>query len=213
MMNKGIRLAKLLAVLGFVICQIPQLIAQHTGPACAERIYNNNEQIDAKRWFDAGLAKCDDDASYATTDLLNNGQISSYIMFENFGLDVPYDATIEGIEVVVIRRSHQAARLSDRSVRLIRNGRLVGADLRSSEPWDDSWTAVYYGGENNIWGGSWAPALINSDHFGVALSVEQLGGTSRAEIDEVLVTVYYSEQGDVYKTTNIRKRSCLPAPF
>lgn len=214
MKNTGIGMIKPLALLVVLLTLAFPLQAQNSGSYCANRIFSSSENGSTNPWYDAGLARCDDNASCATTDLLNNGQISSYIIFENFGLSVPQEATVEGIEVVVIRRSHQAARLTDRSVRLIRNGRMVGQDQRSSEPWDENWTAVYYGGENTRWGSNWAPALVNSDHFGVAISVEQLGGASRAQIDEVLVTVYYSEEvSDLRTTTNTIKRTCLPAPF
>lgn len=210
MKNLGSGLMKPLAVLA-VLCTLAfPLQAQNSGPFCANRIYNSSENGSTKSWYDPGLARCDDDASYATTDLLNNGQISSYIIFENFGLSVPQEATVEGIEVVVIRRSHQAARLADRSVRLIRNGRMVGQDQRSSEPWDKNWEAAYYGGEDHTWGTAWAPTLVNSPNFGVAISVEQLGGSSRAEIDEVLVTVYYTENG-AFGSSNIL-RACLHGP-
>lgn len=200
-----------LVVLAVLCTLVLPLNAQNSGPFCANRIFTSSENGSTNTWYEPGLARCDDDASFATTDLLNNGQISSYIIFENFGLSVPQEATVEGIEVVVIRRSHQAARLSDRSVRLIRNGRLVGQDQRSSEPWEENWEAVYYGGEDQTWGSAWVPTLVNSSQFGVAISVEQLGGSSRAEIDEVLITVYYSEDGAV-GASHIQ-RTCLPAPY
>lgn len=189
------------------------LQAQTTDASCAYRIFNRDEMGSNKVWYDASQARCDDNDAFSTTDVLHSGQASAYLVFEDFGLSVPLDAEIKGIEVVMIRRSSKPSGLNDRSVRLVRYGRMVGKDLQTDVPWDVNWTAAFYGGESHQWGSAWAPAVVNSPHFGVAIAVEQTNGSARAEIDELLVTVHYDMPGRFEESATVMKRICLPSPF
>ncbi|HVW60531.1 MAG TPA: T9SS type A sorting domain-containing protein, partial [Puia sp.] len=86
--------------------------------------------------------------------------------------------------------------VTDKSVRLLKNGSLYGNDLASGAAWPGSDGTVTYGTGllAGTWGTGWQPSDINSPDFGVAISA-QLNGIvglfMSGNIDQVRVTVIY----------------------
>jgi len=113
------------------------------------------------------------------------------LLVDQFALEVPPTATIEGIAVEVRRAS--TGFISDASVHIIKGG-VVGANERAgSGGWGTSFEWVTYGGPSDLWGETWTPVDFESSAFGVALSALYMNtvGNSRAYVDEVRVTVHY----------------------
>jgi hypothetical protein len=113
------------------------------------------------------------------------------LITDDFQLEVPQDAQITGI-TAEIRRAGDPM-ISDYSVRLVKDGELLGAERAKPELWTGELQWLTYGGPDDLWGAEWTPADLNSDAFGVALSVAYTmqSGNARAYVDQVRVTVHY----------------------
>jgi hypothetical protein len=153
-------------------------------------------------WTSPGNAQTSD-GNYAaagkTLGLLTS-QYSGYLTVQNFGFSIPSSATICEIHVEVERSASGLGILgtsvTDKSVRLLKNGSLYGNDLASGAAWPGSDGTVTYGTGllAGTWGTGWQPSDINSPDFGVAISA-QLNGIvglfMSGNIDQVRVTVIY----------------------
>lgn len=186
------------------------LAAQSAGPHCAGTITNNGENGGEAVWENTHLATCDDNASRAISDLIYGDRYSKYLHFSGFDLAIPHGSEVTGIEVVVIRRSDRSQTVFDNTVKLVKNGRVTGENMASPEGWDLEWTASFYGGAESLWGSSWTAMDIEKQGFGVVVDVSGKS-YSRAEIDEVLVTVYYREDAQAANVGVGRSCQTLPA--
>lgn len=134
---------------------------------------------------------------------LFNGE-TEYLQATNFGFSIPPTAIICGI-VVEAEKSATGigtvlgfglSYVTDHSVRLIRNGTVVGNDKASATHWTGSESYHTYGGSTDIWGVAWTPADINAPDFGIAFSANIAGLLMlipNVRIDHIRVTVYYME--------------------
>jgi hypothetical protein len=166
-----------------------------TGPTCGQWINVDVSNAGDIPWQNAIAAQCDASEDHATAFSPAGRHYTQRLRISNFGLLVPRNATVTGVEVILIRRSGLGTSVSDRTVQLMRNGILVGSNLRAAEKWDTEWTAVQYGGPGELWGVKWEGTDINHLNFGVAYDAEFNGPEDRAEIDQVKLTVYYQRNG------------------
>ena len=177
--------------------------AKSQGPFCGKIYSSDASNNGALYWVNAAGARCDEDATRAATDRIRQGQHSQYLRISDFGFDIPRDARISGIEVVVIRRSDHQGSLRDKSVRLVRNGVVTGSNKAVPEMWDSEWTAVYYGSETDKWGGNWTPYELNRRDFGIVLDVTFAADEGQPQVDEVVVTVHYTPKGQNVHAVNV----------
>ncbi|MFA6300726.1 MAG: immunoglobulin-like domain-containing protein [Candidatus Paceibacterota bacterium] len=145
-------------------------------------------------WVNPGYVVADD-TNYATA-ILNLYGSSESLNATNYGFSIPAGATIDGIQVSIMRKSSSLLAgnsIIDKSVRLIKNGSVVGDNKKNSTHWATSMTAVGYGGYGDLWGATWTPADINASNFGVAFSVETESLLDRtASVDYVQMSVFYT---------------------
>ncbi|MDX1829594.1 MAG: choice-of-anchor D domain-containing protein, partial [Lutibacter sp.] len=124
----------------------------------------------------------------------------------NFGFAVPYNATIDGIEVNINRYSinNSGAGTSDVIVQLIKAGAAVGDNKAiTGTSWStNTSTLVSYGSSNDIWNTSLNPSDINDSNFGVTLKVNNDKQTNDAYVDYIQITVYYTVSGVSWYTTS-----------
>ena len=138
-----------------------------------------------------------DDTSYATVGLSSwFGSTSEYLQGTNYGFNIPAGATIDGIQVSIMRQSDSSSgdNINDAVVRLIKNGTIVGDNKATSSNWNNNWVAATYGGPIDLWGETWTDADINDPDFGVALSVinDETWRTRTARVDYMQITVTYT---------------------
>lgn len=212
MLSINHRWARSLLVLLVVLLPLLSVQAQMKaeGPFCGQQFFSdlsNGGQID---WGNALMARCDEDASRAYTAPARQGFYSHFLHINGFGFSIPDNAEISGIEVVVIRKANRKNALKDRTVRLVHNGQVIGENMASPDRWEDDWTAVFYGGKNELWGKKWSARDLNRSDFGIAIDVEYEGEEARAEIDEVLITIHFSESAPDMPTV---KWSVPPSKF
>jgi hypothetical protein len=120
------------------------------------------------------------DGARATIASMANGQVSEYLRFMTFTLGLPSSVTaIDGVWVEMQRATDLTApAFVDGSVRLVKNGLVVGDDRKRPDPWAPSDIAgvlrtrsAMYGGPNDKWGLPLQPGDIYAA-FGVAASVQ-----------------------------------------
>ncbi len=136
------------------------------------------------------------DGSYATFDTAGPTD-SHYLQATNFGLSVPTNATIVGIEAQYWR--HQDGPTAsiivvDNVVKIVKGGSITGTNLAGQANWSGNLVngTGTYGGTTELWGTTWAPADVNASTFGVALAVTTGGTSGIASVDSVSMTVYYT---------------------
>jgi len=125
---------------------------------------------------------------------------SNYLVETGFGFAVPVTATICGIQVDAERRQQGVgvgSSVKDNTIKIVKNGIILGSEHASGANWPGSDTYVSYGGSGDLWGTTWTPADINASNFGVAYSTSCLnsglaGLFLSAELDHVEITIYYS---------------------
>lgn len=146
------------------------------------------------------------DGNNARTDNLNN-ETSQYLIATNFGLTLDPNVDVEGIELRVVRSPRfggDANGIFDNSIRLVKNGVIVGDDnANTSTRWPNGNSTAVYGSPTDLWGESWDFADLNSSDFGIAISVTQPAGdiTQRARIDYIEFTIYYNTRPEVTLTS------------
>lgn len=143
---------------------------------------------------------CSDHHQYtSSTAMLNalSGQ-TEYLVTSNFGLSLPLDASICGIEVKIVKSAtgiNLFSWVKDNTVRLVKNGVITGENKASSGLWTLDETTAHYGGATDQWAGSWTVADLLSPGFGVAFSARLNGAVSllpSARIHSLEVKVYYN---------------------
>jgi hypothetical protein len=114
------------------------------------------------------------------------------LLMTDFGISLPAEATVVGIQFDVSRNADQGEAVDD-SVRVLRGGMPVSIDHAQSTPWPKSLAVGTYGGPNDTWGIAWRAADVTSSGFGVSIAPRFTAttGNDRAHVDSVKATVYY----------------------
>ncbi|MEM7040863.1 MAG: hypothetical protein AAF570_28125 [Bacteroidota bacterium] len=173
------------------------------GPFCGKWINSDASNGGKLKWANLPSARCDEDGAFSNTAQITGYNFTEYLRINNFNFSIPSNANISGIEVVVIRKADTPNSLTDRTVRLTKGGTPTGRNLAAPGLWENSLTAVFYGGETEAWGTSWTPADLNSQSFGVVLDVEFGDTEGSPQVDEVLVTVHFSTPDKRRATSNV----------
>jgi hypothetical protein len=134
---------------------------------------------------------------YAVATLNKDNRYSNYLQGTNYSFNLPINATITGIEVVINHMSSgNNPSIYDNHVSLVRAGVVVGDDKASLIPWlKGSFSTTTYGSATDLWGTTWTATDINDVNFGVALAVyrQNQGNNLRdAIVDSMKITVYFT---------------------
>jgi hypothetical protein len=109
---------------------------------------------------------------------------------------IPAGAIINGIQVDIERKkSAGLGNVKDNVLRLIKAGALVGDDKAVATNYPGSDTVASYGGAADLWGTTWTRADVQGATFGVALSCKAEAGSGTAAIDDILITITYTQGG------------------
>jgi len=111
----------------------------------------------------------------------------------NFGISLPADADVKGVEVSVERMVNSGSDVTDDLVQLVVGGSLSGSDKASASAWPTTEAAATYGGSTDLWGLTPTRAQVVASDFGVEIRATK--GTSvtarQARIDHVTITIHY----------------------
>ena len=134
------------------------------------------------------------DGAYAVARLsIFSSSNSDDLTATGYGFSIPASATIDGIKVSVDRHSNTVDGITDQSIVLV--GGSGSNDYASATNWPVTDAVADYGGATDTWGFAWSPAQINANTFGVTMSaiLAFLATSADASIDEIAITVYYTE--------------------
>lgn len=150
----------------------------------------------------------------ANIDFPSLGDFSRTIKFQNFGFDIPLDATIKGIEVWIKRHASGVRNIQDTTVRLLDStGTAKGQNQADSNfPWigkavtQGSANIGYqtFGGEADLWYSTWYPAEINSSNFGLEYRAQLVSPSftpASGVFQHTQIAVVYDE---FYSNTRLR---------
>jgi len=131
---------------------------------------------------------------YATAALSSNGA-SYWLRLQNWGFNLPSSVTLTGI-LVEVEQSASVANVVTSSVRLLLSSQSVtAAKGGGTSTWGTTDAYASYGGSTDLWGASSTSVSadqINSNFFGIDISVHNTGGSSvTAKVDHARITVYY----------------------
>ena len=164
-----------------------------TGPNNPATV-NEDSIIGTVTWTNENNAKTSNN-SYATATLDSDGQITHYLKATDFGYSIPAGATIDGIQVDVERKeSGSSLRISDNSVRLVKNGTISGDDKSTGTNWPNSDAYKSYGGPADLWGTTWTADDINNATTGFVISAihDNTSNSRDLSVDHIRMTVYYT---------------------
>ena len=140
------------------------------------------------------------DNSISYTVLYNRN--SKYLLASNFGFEIPADATINGIEVGIERKTNfntSTVYALDAVVSLIKDGTVSGDNKAdTSTKWSTTEATFTYGASNSLWGLELSPSDVNNSGFGATLVVYGKSSGKSApyiEVDFMSITVTYTEGG------------------
>jgi len=167
------------------------VLATSSGPNNGGAFANDNT-VGTIDWSNPSSANISDD-SYATASL-GSSAVTHYLKATGFGFNISAGATINGIEVLVERNGDTGSKISDNSVRLVKNGTISGNDKSAAGTWPASDGNITYGGSSDLWGLNWTYSDINSANFGFVISAkhDSSGSTKTASVDCIRITVYYT---------------------
>lgn len=142
-------------------------------------------------WANPDNAKVND-ASYAAHS--SGGGQTHYLKATAFGFAIPGGATINGIQVSVVRKSQDSAKFAytqDSVVKLVQGGTVVGTSKAdTATKWPTSDGTVTYGSTSDLWGATWTDTDINASNFGVVFSANNV--TTVSSINFISVTITYT---------------------
>ena len=139
----------------------------------------------------------DDIRSYASTDAVTFSGTTYLLEATDFGFNVPLNATICGVSVEVELRaggSFVSGIIKDNEIRIIKKGSILGDNKSGPDAWGSSDVYTGYGGEQDTWGLTLLPEVVNMSNFGVAISASLIGSPGEiliAEIDHIRMKVDY----------------------
>ena len=170
-----------------VACLSTAAFAQQltTGPNSPGAVFND-VTFGTVAWTTPGNGGASDDAFAQASP---GGGNTNYLHANNFNLQIPLPAVIEGIEVAVEKRS-LAGTVLDAQVRIVKGGVVGATDRADAAPWPIADTVVIYGGTSDPWGETWTAADVNANDFGVVISATD--GLDTAAVDHITMTVHFS---------------------
>jgi hypothetical protein len=119
---------------------------------------------------------------------------SRQLLSTNYGFNIPAGSIINGVELEIERLTTSVAgsrTASDNSVRLIKNGNVIGENRADPTNYGTNYTVITYGSPTDLWGTTWTAEEINANNFGAAFSVS-INSNPTVYVDFMRITVHYT---------------------
>ncbi|MCB1712902.1 MAG: hypothetical protein KDH96_10605, partial [Candidatus Riesia sp.] len=150
---------------------------------------------------------------YIAPGSMAHSVITNYLIMDNFNFGIPTNSEIEGIEVIIDRRSPAGYGdpptdfyTKDYSVELKYKTELSNNKAKVNK-WPTVYTEETYGGPTDTWGMTLNSVKLNNSDFGLKLSVEAFNSTSKpkylSEVKCVTINVYTSVSGMTETYSNV----------
>jgi hypothetical protein len=149
-------------------------------------------------WQDTDNIKTADTSYASNASTTENDDISNFLAGTNFGFAIPAGSTIDGIMVRMRVDVDDADNVRDETIKIIKNGTILGDNYSASAQWEGLPTYHTFGSSTALWGlGTPTAADINNVNFGFAIQYEQTErsdippGNSKVDVFEM--DIYYTE--------------------
>jgi len=119
-----------------------------------------------------------DDSSYATATVAGSGS-SPNLLATGYGISIPSNSTLNGIQVKVFRYASAGNTLKDLTIQLLKAGVPVGNNKAVTAWWQTGAASnANYGANNDVWGTTWTGSDVDDPNFGVEIAAQNGTGTS-----------------------------------
>jgi hypothetical protein len=148
-----------------------------------------------RAWGTPTNAQGNPDGAVTSAGVLNPGRPSTEsLILTNFNFStLPTSITVLGIVATVTRMSTNANAVQDVTIQLVKGGVIqTAANRANATAWPGALTAVNYGNSTDLWNNSWTRADLVAGNFGIEISAARNLSNTRAEVDAVSITIYYS---------------------
>lgn len=161
-------------------------------PMLAEFItFGSNSSVGTVAWTNPDRVASDNN-TFAQVPLQSN-QNSQYLTAQGYTVAMPVGAVFDGARIFIKRRKAQTGAIKDLSVKLMKNGAIVGDEKVGVSPsnWNEIYQTVSYGTPTDSHG----LTFVNGDNLGVAIAVDGSIQIGYAEIEYIYVRFYYRLAG------------------
>ncbi|MEW5741740.1 MAG: hypothetical protein AB1938_22665, partial [Myxococcota bacterium] len=153
-------------------------------------------EVFSRPWTSLPGATQPNDGQLASTRSLFGGELSDHLIATGFGFQVPSNATVNGVELVVTRRASATINvLADQRVGLVIGSAPVGPNRAQAGGWTVTMTDVTYGGANDLFAPLLlTPSVVNASDFGASVAVANrlTPGVDQAQVDALRMRVHYT---------------------
>lgn len=160
-------------------------------------------------WSGPGDVGASDD-QYARCVDLPDGRSSKLLIATDFGFAIPAGATIDGVTVVIERKTDAAETIVDEVVSLTLDGASLSGENKANVV--EHWVAgedrsASYGSNSDNWQLGLSPEAVNNEAFGVALKVQNNGGAGpdTARVDNIRVAIDYTAGASASRNSGINR--------
>ena len=202
---KNVYINTVIILLLLIITAPSIVLAVEAGPRSGSTFSTVAYTGSSTNWANPSGAALPSDNSIVTATISNGSpgnRYTNYLRATGFGFTIPNNAVINGI-LVEVKLSGPNANSSDKSIRILKNGAVVGNDLAQPNiAWPTSSAYRSYGSSTNLWGATWTAADINASNFGFQIAAGKISTQSaNPRIDHIRITVFYNEQNFYSKPT------------
>jgi hypothetical protein len=178
------------------------------GPYNGSTFVDNNS-VGTLTWSSPSNAQTSNNVYAVATSPGAGPQVTHYLKATNFGFSIPAGATIDGI-VVMVERKTDSTSVKDSGVYLVKNGTISGTNhsvttsgtgftsclspVTGTNCWSTTEATVSYGSPTDLWGTEWTVSDINNIASGIVFSASRTYGTGSRTIsmDSITMMVYYT---------------------
>jgi hypothetical protein len=133
-----------------------------------------------------------DDASYATCSVTTSSTNSEYLKGSTFGLSLPADATIEGIQVQVQAGSASFFPHYIDNVNIGKDDSTLATPVTTNVVLNSILRNFTFGGETDLWGLTWSKSEIEASTFQARLNCLTGSTSTTFYVDAIWVKVFYT---------------------
>jgi hypothetical protein len=146
-----------------------------------------------------------------TSGSVGAGVLTNYIYVTNFGLSVPPNVPIQGVQITMNWYGQEAGTGLLANVALYYQGSQIGAvkspgisnTIWPSTPPTPNPPNTMVGSSIDTWGANLSPDVVNDPSFGFGVQIEAVesGGSNRSFIDSFSIEVFYQDQNATVTAT------------
>lgn len=170
---------------------VPQTLAQSSSSGTV-----NGSQYATKLTYNS--AQYEYSSVFRTTGGVAPGTVTDYVIAHNFGLTVPTDVNIDGVQVALNWAGQYAGTGVLSGAALYYQGATLG-QIKSPATQNvqyvgSSGSTVTQGGNSDAWGAVLTPDIVNDNTFGFGAQITAIesGGSDRSFLYTFSITVYYT---------------------